>query len=107
MWIPIFVARYLEKPLQSLDNLDVTKLLRDLVLPKDEVLELKSTNATVDELKKVQLDLQNDLKIGSLIEHVQNEQYVNSKRGGGNGVTSHCNLSYRSLSEVGDRPTNL
>lgn len=96
--IPIFVARHLDNlPPITFDHLDVTKLLKDLTLLKDEVRELKSTSVTVDQLEKLKTDLQYDLKFGSLIENAQNEQCVNLRRGGGNGDISLSSSSFRSL----------
>ncbi|KAF9823601.1 hypothetical protein SFRURICE_011907, partial [Spodoptera frugiperda] len=96
--IPIFVARHLERlPPVTFDHLDVTKLLKDLTLLKDEVREIKANSVTVDQLEKVKLDLHYDLKFGSFIERAKNDQCINAKRGAGNVDTSFCNSSYRSL----------
>jgi hypothetical protein len=51
--LPVFVARDLEKlPPITFDHLDVSKILKDLVLVQAEIKALKSSYVTVDQLEK-------------------------------------------------------
>lgn len=62
--IPVFVARQLDKlPPITMDHLDCSKLLRDMIILKNEIETIKSTFATQDsfnELKTAVLRIQYD-----------------------------------------------
>lgn len=61
--IPVFVARDLEKlPPITFDHLDVTKLLKDLLLVQSEIKDIKNQYATKEHLEQVKDDM---LKINS------------------------------------------
>lgn len=56
--VPVFVARDLHRlPAISFDHVDVSKLLKDLLLMQREIEHIKNDYATQDQLKKVTLDL--------------------------------------------------
>ncbi|XP_063545822.1 uncharacterized protein LOC134753809 [Cydia strobilella] len=84
--VPIFVARSLEKlPPLTFDHLDVTKLLKDLVLMQTEIRDIKEKYATKDQLKDEILRLTpiaptpDPLSVPSRFRSFIN---VNTKRGG-------------------------
>lgn len=55
--IPVFVARDLEKlPPVTFDHLDVTKLLKDLLVVQKELNDIKSKYVTVDQLEELKKD---------------------------------------------------
>uniref|UniRef100_A0A2H1VTG3 SFRICE_000661 n=1 Tax=Spodoptera frugiperda TaxID=7108 RepID=A0A2H1VTG3_SPOFR len=67
--MPVFVARDLEKlPPITFDHLDVSKLLKDILLLQSEVKEIKSSYATVSQLE----DLKKDLKFTSVAASPRN-----------------------------------
>ncbi|XP_026738663.1 uncharacterized protein LOC113501674 [Trichoplusia ni] len=77
--IPIFVARQLEKlPPITFDHLDCTKLLKDLLLVKEEIEQVKTTYASVKQLE----DLRNEV-IGLKNDRIMYTpaQYINNKSG--------------------------
>lgn len=79
---PIFVARELEKlPPVSFDHIDVTALLKDIVVLKSEMRNLKDSCATVDQLNRVKAEI-NDMKFASLVDIERTgTTNVNIKRG--------------------------
>lgn len=82
--IPKFVARGLEKlPPVTFDHLDVTKLLKDLVLMKSEIADIKSTHATSEQLNTLKNELF-DKKFHTISSsHYKYRSInVNTKRGG-------------------------
>ncbi|XP_059058159.1 uncharacterized protein LOC131851654 [Achroia grisella] len=58
--MPVFVARELEKlPPITFDHLDVSKLLKDLLLVQAEIKEIKSSYVTLNQLEVVKNQIQN------------------------------------------------
>lgn len=67
--IPTFVARDLQKlPPISFDHIDVTKLLKDIMILRSEIQAVKENYATVDMVETVRIDLEN-LKMTSLVNY--------------------------------------
>lgn len=76
--IPVFVARNLQKlPPVSFDHIDVTKLLKDLVLLRTEIENIKDNYATADQLTELRLEME-DWKVDSAMEY----QNVNTRKRG-------------------------
>ncbi|VVC87688.1 unnamed protein product [Leptidea sinapis] len=74
--IPIFVAYNLHKlPPVCFDHVDVTKLLKDLLVLQSDVNAIKSDYVTKEQLKGMKLDERKSKSIKS-------NNYINSKRGG-------------------------
>lgn len=65
---PIFVARNLQKlsPV-SFDHIDVTKLLKDLILLRKEINNIKDNYVTADQLTELRFEMENN-KIASTME---------------------------------------
>lgn len=90
---PIMVARQLEKlPPVTFDHLDVTKLLKDLTLLKNQVEIINSSYVSHDQLK---LEI-NNMKFYSIpLRFAPTQEYINMKRGGGTYLDSGpMGLSY-------------
>ncbi|XP_052755388.1 uncharacterized protein LOC128201722 [Galleria mellonella] len=84
--IPIFVARNLQKlPPISFDHVDVTKLLKDILVLQQEVRTVKETCATTEELQLIKNELAN-LKSASIVNNFEPSQYINTKRGCANVI---------------------
>ena len=65
--IPIFVAKELCKlPPVTFDHIDVTGLLKDLLLLKNELKDIKNNYATVKQLQEIKSELHN-CKYGSIV----------------------------------------
>lgn len=80
--VPIFVAKDLQKlPPLTFDHIDVTKLLKDIVVLQDELSKIKSTYVTETQLNELRNDLIN-LQQSSVINNYDFE-HINRKRGGG------------------------
>lgn len=82
--IPLFVAKDLHKlPPLTFDHVDVTRLLKDLLLIKNEMKQMKENYATTKELEKVKNDLKT-LKNSSIVNNYDTDtmNFVNTKRGG-------------------------
>ncbi|XP_064076293.1 uncharacterized protein LOC135194609 [Vanessa tameamea] len=76
--LPVFVARDLEKlPPITFDHLDVSKLLKDLMIVQAEIKSIKSTYATVEQLECVK----KECLIGKLPSPPFSTMAVNTKRG--------------------------
>lgn len=88
--LPIFVARDLEKlPPITFDHLDVTKLLKDLVLMKTEITDIKSGYVTKEELELAKLQMVKTVPTSN--DSLQNRFRsinVNLNRGGGGFMDS-------------------
>lgn len=57
--IPIFVARDLQKlPPVTFDHVDVTKLLKDLIIMRNDINNIKESYATVNQLDELRMDLE-------------------------------------------------
>lgn len=77
--IPIFVARDLQKlPPVTFDHVDVTKLLKDLLVVRGEINEIKSKYATVTQLDDLKLELGSNRPPLSLLA-----RNINAKKRGG------------------------
>lgn len=76
--LPIFVARDLEKlPPITFDHLDVSKLLKDLMIVQNEIKSIKSSYATVEQLEALKRDCLNDKPTSPPFSAVK----INMKRG--------------------------
>ena len=77
--LPIFVARDLEKlPPITFDHLDVSKLLKDLMLVQAEIKAIKSSYATVQQLE----DIKREYLGRKMISPAFSATKINMKRGG-------------------------
>lgn len=75
---PIFVAKDLQKlPPVTFDHVDVTKLLKDLLILQKDITVMKNNFVTVEQFNVIKNDLQ-DLKQASV---VNTHNFVNTKRG--------------------------
>lgn len=90
--LPIFVARDLQRlPPVCFDHVDVTKLLKDILLLQKELRCVKENYATVEEMKEVKSDLEN-LKATSIVNNFERNNYINTRRGGSNLISDNqCN----------------
>lgn len=78
---PIFVARLLEKlPPISFDHVDVSALLKDILVLKQDVLNLKQSSVTIDQINGMKADIDH-MKFASLLD-AERPICVNKKRGG-------------------------
>lgn len=89
---PTFVARDLEKlPPITFDHVDVTKLLKDLVLMQSEIKEIKSNCVTKDQLEEVKTDILKSVPSTSDTDQSSpncwRSMNVNVRRGGSQAVT--------------------
>ncbi|XP_039757391.1 uncharacterized protein LOC120631777 [Pararge aegeria] len=76
--LPIFVARDLEKlPPVTFDHLDVSKLLKDLMIVQSEIKNIKSSYATVEQLEDLKRDYLNEKPTSPPFSAVK----INMKRG--------------------------
>lgn len=76
--MPIFVARDLEKlPPITFDHLDVSKLLKDMMLLQAEIQNIKSSYVTVEQLEEVKKECQFGKSLSPPFSAVK----VNMKRG--------------------------
>lgn len=76
--IPIFVARDLQKlPPISFDHVDVTRLLKDNLLLKEEVRCIREQYVTLEMFNSLKYEV-NDLRNASLLNNLENN--VNTKR---------------------------
>lgn len=77
---PSFVARVLDRlPPITFDHVDVTTLLKDIIILKSEVKYLKESSATIEQLDVVKQDVHH-MKFASVVDLDRNT-YVNRKRG--------------------------
>lgn len=86
--MPIFVARDLLKlPPVSFDHVDVTRLLKDIVVIQKELRNIQESYAsdvkyaTVNELQDLKLEIENLKKSTTIPSTVKNDLYVNTHRG--------------------------
>lgn len=76
--LPVFVARELEKlPPITFDHLDVSKLLKDLVLVQEDIKNIKASYATAEQLESVRKECLNVRIRSSPFSAVK----INMKRG--------------------------
>jgi hypothetical protein len=76
--LPVFVARDLEKlPPLTFDHLDVSKLLKDLALAQAEIMHIKSSYATVEQLELVKKECSGSKNVSPPFSAAK----VNMKRG--------------------------
>lgn len=89
--IPIFVAKELQKlPPLTFDHVDVTRLLKDILVMQNEIKKIRDIYATKEDVQEVQRDL-DDLKHASLVNNFQRNANVNTnKRGGQLFNNSNC-----------------
>ncbi|XP_063365889.1 uncharacterized protein LOC134654355 [Cydia amplana] len=79
--LPTFVARDLHRlPPLTFDHIDCTRILKDIIILKNEISSIKNTYATEQQLNDIRNELLN-LKQGSLMNTY--DLNVNRKRGGG------------------------
>lgn len=91
--LPVFVARDLNKlPPITFDHLDVSKLLKDLVLVQNEIKNIKSTYVTQDELQ----DLRTKCDLISSSANPLNTKRGNSEK------PQRCELTATRVSENND-----
>lgn len=81
--LPVFVARDLQKlPPVLFDHVDVTRILKDLMLMRQEINQIKEQYVTKENLDTVKYDLEN-LKKASIVNNFETPVYnVNNKQGG-------------------------
>lgn len=85
--MPVFVAKELRKlPPVTFDHIDVTRLLKDIIIIKDKIQVMQEEYATIEQLNRLKTDL-NTLKQTSIINNYEHPQYVNTKRGTRNPLT--------------------
>ncbi|KAJ0179558.1 hypothetical protein K1T71_005270 [Dendrolimus kikuchii] len=66
---PIFVAWELQKlPPLTFDHIDITRLLKDIIVLQSEISKIKETCVTVDQLENIRTEMQN-LKYASIINN--------------------------------------
>lgn len=111
---PTFVARDLEKlPPITFDHVDVTKLLKDLVLLQSEIKEIKSNCVTKDQLEDVKTDILKSLPSTSNADQSSpncwRSMNVNMRRGGSQAVTfmdsGPIGLSHLDMTIIGNSDT--
>lgn len=79
--MPIFVARDLQKlPPVTFDHLDATRILKDLIILKQEIVTIKETYAQVDQFTRLQNEVIN-LQRTSIVNNFERDNFVNKKRG--------------------------
>lgn len=89
--IPIFVAKDLQKlPPVTFDHVDVTRLLKDIVILQSELRAVKETYVTEEQLMKVQNDLEN-LKMASIANNFDGNTFVNVNRRRGAYISDSYN----------------
>ncbi|XP_063364978.1 uncharacterized protein LOC134653532 [Cydia amplana] len=94
--VPVFVARKLENlPPITVDHFDCTKLLKDLAKIQNDIAQVKSSYATINQLEELRLDL-NNMKCASIPQSPFNK--VNARRGAwlydsGPIGLSHCSTN--------------
>lgn len=77
--IPVFVAKQLDKlPPILFDHLDCTKLLKDILLLKSEIQDIKNTYATMDSVEQIKIEFQRMRNVSPPASVFK----VNAKRGG-------------------------
>lgn len=78
---PIFVARDIRKlPPVTFDHVDVSRLLKDIIILQDQVQDIKQRYATNEQLNDLKHEFVN-LRQESLINNIEPLNYVNMKRG--------------------------
>ncbi|KPJ14768.1 hypothetical protein RR48_05862 [Papilio machaon] len=78
--VPIFVARDLQKlPPVTFDHIDVTKVLKDIIVLQSDIKFFKSNVATTSQLLELRMELDN-LKSTSILPN--NYDFINRRRGG-------------------------
>lgn len=79
--LPVFVAKELQKlPPLTFDHIDASRLLKDVILLKNELQLIKDTYATQEQVLEIKAELLN-AKHASIIDTP--DRFVNFKRGGG------------------------
>lgn len=92
--IPVFVAKELHKlPPLTFDHCDVSALLKDIVLLKSQIVDIKNTYVTTDQLHDLEIKI-HSYKYDSLINdtpiqnHLQRFNFVNTRTRGANLLNS-------------------
>lgn len=86
---PVFVAKDLQKlPPISFDHIDVTRLLKDLLVIQNEIKIVKETYVNSEQLQELKNDLQN-LKTASLVNNFDCTN-INTTKRGTHLLHSHC-----------------
>lgn len=86
--VPIFVAKDLNKlPPITFDHVDVTRLLKDILIMQNEVKNIKETYVTENQLIEIKEEL-TMLKRNS--SNYFNDNNINKKRGGSSRMDSFC-----------------
>lgn len=105
---PIFVARELEKlPPISFDHVDVTALLKDIVILKTEIKHLKESSVTVEQLNTVKAEIDH-MKFASIIGPERTScstTFVNRKRGA-YLLNSRCDSGPSGILNISNRSCN-
>lgn len=86
--VPIFVAKDLNKlPPITFDHVDVTRLLKDILIMQNDVKNIKETYVTENQLIEIKEEL-TMLKRNS--SNYFNDNNINKKRGGSSRMDSFC-----------------
>ncbi|KAJ2937589.1 hypothetical protein O0L34_g19069 [Tuta absoluta] len=79
--IPTFVAKDLQKLLPvNFDHVDVTKLLKDLLVLQKDIRDIKESYVTQEDFQVLKSDVTN-LKTTSIVNNFEPPNFVNMKRG--------------------------
>lgn len=97
--VPIFVARELQKlPPVLFDHVDVTRLLKDLLVIREEVNRIKNDYVTAEQLETVKCDIE-QLKLAP----INNIEYsINKRRGACLMDSFSCNSGPMGLHPMGE-----
>lgn len=112
--IPVFVARDLNKlPPITFDHVDVTRLLKDIIVIKQEIANIKDTYVTLDQLLQAKNEISNAYQNNDGFDECSNEiiipggscsRNINLRRGAyianssnDSGPTGLTHLSFRSI----------
>lgn len=88
---PIFVARVLDKlPPITFDHIDVTALLKDIIILKTEVKYLKESSATIEQLDIIKQDL----------DHMKSEKKQSGNKNKQNNMSSHQFQNMSTINEL-------
>lgn len=81
--MPVFVARDLEKlPPVTFDHVDVTKLLKDLLILQTELSDIKSKYVTSEQLEELKLELRSRVSVSDVSTPNQYRNIrINTRRG--------------------------
>ncbi|XP_059047370.1 uncharacterized protein LOC131842821 [Achroia grisella] len=78
--IPIFVAKELHRlPPVTFDHIDVTRLLKDIIIMQNELKIMKTNYATIEQVSQLRSEIEN-IKLASIVNNF--ECNINTRRGG-------------------------